>query len=190
MRSAAGNANASAVCAVVVNWNGWRDTVVCLESLFALGGTPMHVVVCDNGSTDGSVPELERHLRARLPHWQRAEPGIGFVDAQPGAGVRSVHLLSLPRNLGYAGGLNAGIEWARQQWAPRGYWLLNNDVQAQPGRSTHSSLRMPACRGQASAAPCCWNGTGQSVFREWRVSTAVGWAWAGTPGNCPRMARA
>ena len=71
-------ADASAVCAVVVNWNGWRDTVVCLESLFALGGTPMRVVVCDNASTDPSTAELERHLRERLPHWRIAEAGHDF----------------------------------------------------------------------------------------------------------------
>jgi GT2 family glycosyltransferase len=126
-------ANAGAVCVVVVNWNGWRDTLVCLESLLALGGAPMHVVVCDNASTDDSLAEIERDLRNRLPHWQAADAETGFVDPRPGAGVRSVHLMPLPRNLGYAGGLNAGIEWARRRWAPQGFWLLNNDVEALPG---------------------------------------------------------
>jgi GT2 family glycosyltransferase len=107
------------VCAVVVNWNGWRDTVVCLESLYALEGPPVRVVVCDNASSDDSVAELERYLRER--------------PAPPAGAVPSVHLLKLAQNLGYAGGINAGIEWARSQWAPRGFWLLNNDVQAQAG---------------------------------------------------------
>ena len=120
-------------CVVVVNWNGWRDTVVCLESLFALGGAPMRVVVCDNGSTDPSVPELGRYLRDRWPQWLPAAGEPGFQDPGPGEGVLSVHLLRLPANLGYAGGLNAGIQWARARWAFRGFWLLNNDVQAQPG---------------------------------------------------------
>jgi len=128
-----GNASSSAICAVVVNWNGWRDTLVCLESLFALGGTPMRVVVCDNASTDASVPELEKYLRGRLQHWLPAGAEPGFVDPEPREGVLAVHLLRLPRNLGYAGGINAGIEWARKRWTPRGFWLLNNDVQAQPG---------------------------------------------------------
>ena len=123
----------NATCVVVVNWNGWRDTVVCLESLFAMGSAPMRVVVCDNGSTDSSVPELERYLRDRLPQWPPAAGEPGFQNPQPGVGVLSVHLLRLPANLGYAGGLNAGIQWARTRWAFRGFWLLNNDVQAQPG---------------------------------------------------------
>lgn len=123
-----------AVCAVVVNWNGWRDTIVCLESLLALGGTPMRVVVCDNGSTDASVRELERWMRERLHGWLATAGEPGCAHRQPGGGVQSVHLLRLSRNVGYAGGLNAGIAWARERWpAPRGFWLLNNDVQAQAG---------------------------------------------------------
>jgi GT2 family glycosyltransferase len=79
----------------------------------------MNVVVCDNASSDASVAELERWLHGR--------------ERRDGEAVLSVHVLPLPRNLGYAGGLNAGIAWARQRWTPRGFWLLNNDVQAQPG---------------------------------------------------------
>jgi GT2 family glycosyltransferase len=126
-------ANMPAVCAVVVNWNGWRDTIVCLESLFALGGSPMRVVVCDNASTDPSVPELERYLRERLHQWRPAAGEPGFLDPRPGNGVLSVHLLRMSENLGYAGAINAGIQWARKRWAAHGFWLLNNDVQAQPG---------------------------------------------------------
>lgn len=148
----------SAVCVVVVNWNGWRDTFVCLESLLALEGAPVRVVVCDNASTDLSVPELERYLRVRLPHWRPAAGEPGFFDPQPGDGVRSVHLLRLPDNLGYAGGINAGIEWARKRWTFRGFWLLNNDVQAQPEALT----AMLAAHRSVSDAGICG-----SVLLEW-----------------------
>jgi hypothetical protein len=136
---------AAPVCAVVVDWNGWRDTIVCLESLLALDGTPMRVIVCDNGSTEGSTRELERWMGERLQGWSSAGPELGFFRPEPGEGVRSVHLLTLPRNLGYAGGLNVGIAWARERWSPSGFWLLNNDVQAQPGAldalvSAHASV--------------------------------------------------
>lgn len=109
----------SGICAVVLNWNGWRDTVACLESLFGLGGTPMRIVVCDNGSTDASVAELERFLREH--------------PSDPAGCVVAVELLRLPRNLGFAGGMNAAMAWGRERWTPRGFWLLNSDVQAQPG---------------------------------------------------------
>lgn len=58
---------------------------------------------------------------------------MGWTDPAPGEGVLSVHLLRMPENLGYAGALNAGMRWSRERWAPRGFWLLNNDVKAEPG---------------------------------------------------------
>ena len=124
----------TAVCAVVVNWNGWGDTITCLESLFALRDGPLRVVVCDNGSTDASRGELARYLAGRCRGWAGAPGEPGYLSqAVANDGVIAVHLLALPRNLGYAGGANAGIEWARQHWAPRGFWILNNDVEAHPG---------------------------------------------------------
>lgn len=123
----------SAICAVVVNWNGWRDTIGCVDSLLALGNPPLRVVVCDNASTDGSVFELTQYLSGRLPQWQAEPDGMGWTNPLFGEGVVSVHLLRMPQNLGYAGALNAGIRWSRERWAPKGFWLLNNDVKAEPG---------------------------------------------------------
>lgn len=133
MRPADGAPDPHAICAVVVNWNGWRDTLACLESLFALDGPLLRVVVCDNGSTDESVPELQHFLSTRWAAWQPATDPPGVVAPCPETGVVSVHVLPLSENLGYAGALNAGIEWARARWALRGFWLLNNDVQVLPG---------------------------------------------------------
>jgi GT2 family glycosyltransferase len=143
----------SAICAVVVNWNGWRDTLLCLESLFALGGTRLRVVVCDNASTDASAAQLERYLRER----------------PPGGSVLSTHLLRLQKNLGYAGAINEGILWARERWAPRGFWMLNNDVQAQLGALD----ALVAAHGSVPDAGICG-----SVLLEWdepaRVQAVAG----------------
>lgn len=117
---------------VIVNWNGWRDTIACLESLLALQGAPMRLIVCDNASSDGSASELERWLNGRLPACRvQAEPA--WTSPSRDASVLSVHILRLSHNLGYAGGLNAGIRWAQERWPLRGFWLLNNDVRAEPG---------------------------------------------------------
>lgn len=121
------------ICAIVVNWNGWRDTLVCLESLFMQGSTPLRVLVCDNASSDASMQEIDRYLKERFRRWIQAEDAPGVTDPRARDGLLSVHLLRLPQNVGYAGGINAGIDWARRRWTPRGFWLLNNDVQAQPG---------------------------------------------------------
>jgi len=123
-----------AVCAIVVNWNGWRDTTSCLQSLLDLDDAPLRILVCDNDSGDGSVAQLRGWLDS---HAQlRIVPNAPAEWRTRGARVHGpviIRLLSLERNLGYAGGLNAGIRWAERHWRQSFFWLLNNDVQAEPG---------------------------------------------------------
>ena len=51
------------VAVVIVNWKGWQDTVVCLESLEELTVHPTQVILVDNGSSDGSAEHLADWLQ-------------------------------------------------------------------------------------------------------------------------------
>lgn len=94
--------NAPKVFIILVNWNGWEDTIECLQSLEALDYPNREVVVVDNGSTDQSVSKI------------RAEyPDITLVESK--------------KNTGFAGGNNLGIKYANEKDADY-YWLLNNDT--------------------------------------------------------------
>lgn len=95
------------VVIVVLNWNGWKDTVVCVESLRSLKGCSFEILVVDNGSTDGSVARI----REALP---------------------SVALLQTGANLGFGGGCNVGIRHALERGAEY-VWLINSDATADPG---------------------------------------------------------
>lgn len=159
------------VCAVVVNWNGWRDTVVCLDSLLALEEPPARVVVCDNASSDGSVARMVEWARQRLEGWTRA--GSGFVTSDPGRGTLSIDFLGLDTNFGYAGGINAGIEWARQRWPVEAFWLLNNDVYAEQGAlsSLIAASKVPRA-GICGSVLLEWDQPAQvlavaGLFRKW-----------------------
>jgi GT2 family glycosyltransferase len=92
------------VAVVVLNWNGWQDTIACLNSLQAQDYPNFHLLVVDNGSTDGSVAKISR--------------------AMP-----SVELLQTGANLGFGGGCNAGIRQALEQGADY-VWLINSDATA------------------------------------------------------------
>jgi GT2 family glycosyltransferase len=152
---------APATCAVVVNWNGWQDTILCLETLLEQD-VPLRVVVCDNGSGDGSVRQISAWLDLRCPAWRGDAPGESALREPVGshlsAGVEAMHFLTLARNLGYAGALNAGIRWAQEHWRARRFWLLNNDVAARP-----DSLR--ALQSAHAAVPRA--GVCGSVLVEW-----------------------
>lgn len=91
---------------VLVNWNGWQDTIECVESCHKLAYRHFRILIVDNGSTDGS----ESILRARFPQ---------------------VDLIQAGANLGFAGGNNLGIKSALEQGADF-IWLLNNDTLVAP----------------------------------------------------------
>jgi len=97
------------VTAIVLNWNGLRDTRALLPTLARCrmpDGWTLRVLVVDNGSTDGSVDAV----RAEFP-W--------------------VEVLPLPENRRFAGGNNAGIAHALAR-GDDALMLLNNDTEADP----------------------------------------------------------
>ncbi len=98
------------VYCVVVNWNGWSDSLACLDALAMQSYSHLTVIVVDNGSTDDSVARLR-------------------------AAYADLILIELPTNLGFAGGNNAGIRLAVELKADY-VWLLNNDTVAPPETTT------------------------------------------------------
>lgn len=106
MNAATRNAEPHVGC-VIVNWNGWRDTLACLDALRLVDYSPLSVVVVDNGSSDDSVARI----RAAHP---------------------AVHVLETGRNLGFSGGNNAGIREVMRRQVEY-VWLLNNDTQPASG---------------------------------------------------------
>src|SRR3954452_22238071 len=128
---------------IVLSWNGREDTLACLASLAALRDADTEVVVVDNGSTDGSVEAV----RAAHPE---------------------VHLVENGRNLGFAGGNNAGLRHAFEhggQWAV----LVNNDATLAP--DAVARLRRPTrstpCPAPPSGTPPqgCWPARSSSTSR-------------------------
>jgi GT2 family glycosyltransferase len=87
---------------LLLNWDGWRDTLACLDSLKHLAYKNYRVLVIDNGSSDDSINRI-----------REAYPSVLLIEA--GA------------NLGFAGGNNTGISHALESGA-KYIWVLNNDT--------------------------------------------------------------
>jgi len=47
------------VAIIILNWNSWKDTIECLESVFRNIYPNYEVIVVDNGSTDGSIEKIK-----------------------------------------------------------------------------------------------------------------------------------
>lgn len=127
---------------ILVNWNGAKDTVECLESLLRLEGE-FTVTVCDNGSTDGSIDRITAWAEAFMPapKWSCLVARLGQqrLRAPTYRRMRSgdpvsmdelpfLTILETGANLGFAGGNNAGIHLALADPDCAYIWLLNNDT--------------------------------------------------------------
>ena len=40
------------VSIIILNWNGWKDTIECLESLYAIDYQNFDIILIDNHSQD------------------------------------------------------------------------------------------------------------------------------------------
>lgn len=134
---------------ILLNWNGWKDTIECLESVFRLNAD-FRVVVCDNASTDGSIEKIKiwaegklpvnpaNHELARLVLPPCPKPVSCIVltreQAEAGASPYEERLILVDNgaNLGFAGGNNIGLRYALRDSECEYIWLLNNDTIVEP----------------------------------------------------------
>ena len=92
---------------VILNWNGWLNTIACLESLRRQDYCNFNLLVVDNDSTDGSVERIKQVMP-------------------------SLEILQTGVNLGFGGGCNTGIRHALARGAEY-IWLINSDATVDPG---------------------------------------------------------
>lgn len=94
------------IAIVILNWNGWQDTLACLKALQALNDVQFEIIVVDNASSNDSVARITG----------------AFPD---------VTLIENASNLGFAGGNNVGIALALARGVDY-VWLLNADTIPEP----------------------------------------------------------
>ena len=102
------------VSIIVLNWNGWEDTLQCLESLRNLSYSNFDIVLVDNGSGDDSAQRIEEYLKTNFEIFSRNSIHIKFILSET--------------NLGYAGGNNLGLKYALYERKATALWVLNNDT--------------------------------------------------------------
>ncbi len=88
---------------IILNWNGKKDTLECLESLKKIHYSNFQILLVDNGSTDDSVAVIKKE-----------HPEITIIETG--------------ENLGFAAGNNEGIRKSTADYI----FLLNNDTIVDP----------------------------------------------------------
>jgi GT2 family glycosyltransferase len=138
------------VAIVLVNWNGWRECIECIDSVLAQAHRNFHVFIVDNDSQDGSIerivawcsaPEadagwrrpsgIDRHTdrtrRSAVSHRVVDRVDHALTSIADGC---TVTLIRSGGNLGFAGGCNVGITAAGlDEFAY--FWFLNPDTVVQ-----------------------------------------------------------
>lgn len=128
----------NAVLCAIINWNGWQDTIVCLESFFQLSDQPNYLVICDNNSSDNSFENLSNWIATNyktITSPTTTISGVGSVLSISGdfsRTIQTIHILRFISNFGYAGAINRCIRWGQSSLSVHNFWLLNNDVKFDP----------------------------------------------------------
>ncbi|MDP3941938.1 MAG: glycosyltransferase family 2 protein [bacterium] len=88
---------------IILNWNGLKNTIKCLDSLLKITGVDYKVIVIDNGSEKDEASILRRKYK------------------------KKIEVYRMEKNLGFTGGCNYGIITAKK-FNPDFFLLLNNDT--------------------------------------------------------------
>lgn len=143
----------SQVGIILVNYNGGKDTIECLESLLKLDYSNFKIVVVDNASTDNSLDSICAWSEGRLCHVSDlsniskeltmppcTKPiKLGYVEdiqleALNDSQLQKITVLASKENLGFAGGNNLATKFLLSSVSTRiNYlWYLNNDTIVKP----------------------------------------------------------
>ena len=108
------------VYVIVLNYNNWRDTIKCIESVLNLDYEYYQVVIVDNNSSDDSIMQIENFIYNK-------DHDI-FEEDNLSKNNKKIIFIKAKENKGYSSGNNIGIKFAKLN----GYdfvWILNNDTE-------------------------------------------------------------
>ena len=136
---------------ILLNYNNWKDTILCIESVLKSEFKDLQLVVVDNNSSDNSMDYFIKWAEGSLsitidetdelkdlyyPPIQKPVPYL-FYDLRntkldsilkDGNDNKSVVFIQTGRNGGFAYGNNIGIKYALAKNDFDYIWILNNDT--------------------------------------------------------------
>lgn len=136
------------VSIIILNWNGWEDTVECLESLYQIDYPNYNVIVVDNHSEDDSIQKIKDYCQGVF----RAESKFLKVDVKKPIKIfeyfnddlkdkskdlnlfetldpyEKLIIIRNDDNYGFAEGNNIGMRFVLKNLDSNYLLLLNNDT--------------------------------------------------------------
>jgi len=139
---------------IILNWNGWKDTIECLESLFQITYPNYYVVVVDNGSEDESIGKIIKYCEGKIKveskflkysyenkpikviEYKREEAEVGRDKKKEIINLPSnkkLIIIKNEKNYGFAKSNNIGIRYILKIIELDYVLLLNNDTVVDKG---------------------------------------------------------
>jgi GT2 family glycosyltransferase len=135
------------VTIITLNWNGWKDTIECLESLYDIDYENYDTIVVDNASADESLTKIDAYCKNELNLVSQITEQIirnkqtkvvCYQDASAENGAsrgiararanRALTVIQNADNYGFAEGNNIAVAYALNASHPDYVLLLNNDT--------------------------------------------------------------
>ncbi|MDD3985377.1 MAG: glycosyltransferase family 2 protein, partial [Methanobacterium sp.] len=137
------------VTVVLLNWNGWKDTIECLESFYQIDYPNYDIILVDNNSDDDSIERITAYCKAQIKPISKFysynsdnKPIKIFEFNKKEAETekclesnynslssdRRLIIIKNDKNYGFAEGNNIGIRYALKSLNPKYVLLLNNDT--------------------------------------------------------------
>jgi GT2 family glycosyltransferase len=134
---------------IILNWNGWEDTIECLDSIYRISYPNYEVIVVDNGSKNESIEKIKKYCRDKIctnskliqnPSEQNNKP-IEIIEytkkelelvkkreTKNQSFSRKLIMIKNEKNMGFAEGNNIAMRYALKALNPDYILLLNNDT--------------------------------------------------------------
>jgi GT2 family glycosyltransferase len=132
---------------IMLNWNGWKDTIECLESLYRITYPNFNVILIDNDSQDKSVNMIKKYCKGEIDvqskffKYDSSNKPIEIIEytrkktetevkkeSEHKVRNRRMILIMNEKNYGFAEGNNIGIRYILNSLKPGYILLLNNDT--------------------------------------------------------------
>jgi len=129
------------VSIIILNWNGWEDTIECLESLYQIDYPNYDVIVVDNASKDKSLYKIREYAQGKIQvesdffEYEYANKPIKITEIEKSQlftinakNLNKLILIKNEENYGFAEGNNIGMKFSMNHLKPDYILLLNNDT--------------------------------------------------------------
>lgn len=141
------------VSIIILNWNGWKDTLECLESIYHINYSNFDVIVADNASEDSSLEKIKQYsdgslkVKSEFIEYTADNKPLEVIELSEDEYInpenfktdfktnfelipsdKKLILLKNRENYGYAKGNNLAMDFALRELGSDYLLVLNNDT--------------------------------------------------------------